>query len=169
MRDIFSAIREVILTVSGVDEVIEANPNAHSPKGTYATVMIAQSARPTSMGTVSQKIINDGRDMTVTNKYPVVWECTVNFYRGDAFGNASKLLRMQYLPVIADYFLERGIGLVDCSNLNNLTALQSSNFEQRAVITISLVTWEEISQDVGVILSCSGSVQYENGKTLQTF
>lgn len=167
--NVFQALRPFVMLVTGVPECIEANPNAPAPKGEYASVLIAQSASPQSRGRLSQVVSEDGRDMTITNRYPVVWEVTVNFWRGDALERAAKLVRAQYLPASSDALLAAGVGIVDCSPVQNLTALQSSNFEPRAVVTLSVTTWEEVSQTVGVIQDVAGSVHQEDGKPLSVW
>lgn len=169
MTELFSVLRRIIMRVTGVPECVYANGNGIMPTGEYATLLIAQSGSPQSMGYIKQKVSQDGRDVTTTNVYPVSWEVTVNFWRGKAFERASKLLRMQNLPLVTDELNAAGIGLVDCSQVINLTALQSQSFEQRAVVTLTVTTTEEVSETVGVILFCKVGVQDESGNTLEEF
>lgn len=168
MIEIFRSLSSIIQTVTGVKDVILANPNNPSPSGAYASILIAQSASPTSSGTLKSKVSDDQMNVEITNRYPVVWECTINFWRGDAIANASKLVRAQYLPIVSDTLLSKNMGWVNCSDVINLTALQSSNFEQRAQVTIKITTFEEVKQTVNTILSAKISFENEQSQLLQT-
>lgn len=166
--EIFEAIKKVVERLTGV-QAFSANQNDISPRGAYATILVMQSAVATSRGTVKQKIINDGNDAVVTARYPVTWTVTINFWRGKAIENATRLMNIFYLPATSDELLASGVGLVNCSNVQNLTALQSKSFEERAVITLTLTTFEEISEQVGVIRKFGISVENEDGKELAKY
>lgn len=166
--EIFEAIKKVVERLTGV-QAFSANQNDISPRGAYATILVMQSAVATSRGTVKQKIINDGNDAVVTARYPVTWTVTINFWRGKAIENATRLMNIFYLPATSDELLASGVGLVNCSNVQNLTALQSKSFEERAVITLTLTTFEEISEQVGVIRKFGISVENEDSKELAKY
>ena len=166
--EIFEAIKKVVERLTGV-QAFSANQNDIAPRGAYATILVMQSAVATSRGTVKQKIINDGNDAVVTARYPVTWTVTINFWRGKAIENATRLMNIFYLPATSDELLASGVGLVNCSNVQNLTALQSKSFEERAVITLTLTTFEEISEQVGVIRKFAISVENEDGKELAKY
>ena len=72
------------------------------------------------------------------------------------------------LPSVAWDLFKNKIGWGGTEPVNNLTALQASNFEQRAQIVIKL--WYETSNidDVNNILSASAIVDDEKARTLQT-
>lgn len=166
--EIFEAIKKVVERLTGV-QAFSANQNDIAPRGAYATILVMQSAVATSRGTVKQKIINDGNDAVVTARYPVTWTVTINFWRGKAIENATRMLNLFYLPATSDELFAKGIGLVNCSTVQNLTALQSKSFEERAVITLTLTTFEEISEQVGVIRKFGISVENEDGKELAKY
>lgn len=166
--EIFGAVKKVVERIVAVP-AFSANQNDIAPRGAYATILVMQSAVATSRGTVRQKIINDGNDAVVTARYPVTWTVTINFWRGKAIENATRLLNLFYLPATSDELFAKGIGLVNCSNVQNLTALQSKSFEERAVITLTLTTFEEISEQVGVIRKFGISVENEDGKELAKY
>lgn len=168
MNNIFQTMMDVVQDVTGVP-VILANQNAISLSGEYATILVVQSGEAESRGEVRQKLSEDGRDVTVTVKYPVTWNVTVNFFRGNAVANAAKLQRIHYLPKTSDKLLVAGIGFVTASSVLNLTDLQSKNFEQRAAITLTLTTFEEVEETVGVILEAGGDVCDESSNVVQKF
>lgn len=163
--NIFESIKEIVERLTGVP-AFAANQSDISPRGAYATIMPVRSAVATARGIIKQKVVNDGNDIIVTAHYPVTWEVTINFWRGNAIANATRLLNIFYLPNTSDILFSKGIGLVNCSNVMNLTALQSKSFEERAVITLTLTTFEEISEQVGVIRRFGISVEDEEGKEL---
>lgn len=165
MRDMFPAVEALVRQLSGVDMVIEANQNVKAPSGAYASVLIAQTVQGRSSGRVRQEILDDGRIKYIT-RYPVTWEVTVNFWRGTALESATLLQRIQYLPSAHDGLLAQGIGLVSVSPVTNLTALQSSSQEQRAVTAITLTTYEEVSEVVNPIEHVSVRVEDDMKRVL---
>lgn len=165
MRDMFPIVAALVRQFTSVDMVIEANQNVKAPSGAYASVLIAQSAQGRSAGRVRQEILKDGLIRYVT-RYPVTWEVTVNFWRGTALESAAMLQRIQYMPSAHDGLLAQGIGLVGVSTVTNLTALQSSSQEQRAVTTITLTTYEEVFEDVNPIEHVSVRVEDDMKRVL---
>lgn len=165
MRDMFPVVADIVRRITHVDMVIEANPNAPAPSGAYASILIAQSMQARSAGRVKRETLDDGRIRYVT-RYPVTWEVTVNFWRGTALASASALQRIQYMPSVHDGLLAAGIGLVSVSPVTNLTALQSSSQEQRALTTITLTTFEDVEEVVNPIERVSLRVEDEEQRLL---
>ncbi len=168
-EEVFSILREVILSVTGVEECIQANPNGQAPKGEYASVMVSDQVVPQSRGSVYQKVDEEAGTMEYKTKYPAVRQVTVNFWRGKAIDRATKLTRIHYLPAISDHFLAAGIGISEVSSVQNLTALQSNQMEERAAVTMSVVTMEEVSETVGIIKRLNGIVVDEKNREIHKF
>lgn len=166
--ELFIPIKELVERITGVS-AFAANQNDIAPTGAYATILSVRSAMATSRGIIKKKVVNDGNDIVFTARYPVTWEVTINFWRGKAIENATRLLNIFYLPATSDELFAKGIGLVNCSNVMNLTALQSKSFEERAVITLTLTTFEEISEQVGAIRKFAISIENEEGKELARY
>lgn len=166
--ELFIPIKELVERITGV-HAFAANQSDIAPTGAYATILPVRSAVATSRGIIKQKVVNDGKDIVCTVRYPVTWEVTINFWRGKAIENATRLVNIFYLPATSDELFAKGIGLVNCSNVMNLTALQSKSFEERAVITLSVTTFEEISEQVGAIQKFAISVENEEGKELARY
>ena len=148
---VYKALRQIVLKLTGVDECLLADQNTPAPSGTYATIRVAESIRPTSQGEVYRSYNKESRTITERIKYPVIYSATVNFYRGDAQRNASQLINCSRLSTIHDILLRNGLGWVDTDPVQNLTALQSNEQEQRAVIVIRLVGTQIISETVNTI------------------
>ena len=149
--EVYKALRQIVLKLTGVDECLLADQNTPAPSGTYATIRVAQSIRPASQGEVIRSYNKESRTVTERIKSPVIYSATVNFYRGDAQRNASRLVNCSRLSTIHEILLRNGLGWVDTDPVQNLTALQSNEQEQRAVITVRLVGTQIISETVNTI------------------
>ena len=168
-EEVFTVLRDVILSVTGVEECIQANPNGQAPAGGYASVLVSDHVIPQSRGSVYQKVDEAAGIMEYQTKFPAVRQVTVNFWRGKAVDRAAKLTRIHYLPAVADRLFAAGIGIADVSAVQNLTALQSNQMEQRAAVTMSVVTMEEVSETVGIIKHLNGIVVDEKNRKIQHF
>lgn len=138
---LFDLMRPIIMTVTGVPECIQADPNAPAPIGPYASVRTKQSINQRGQANNYQRLVPNGpwTDIEKDARAQVVAQCSINFYRGDALDYAERLHQANRRPdVQRDLFLG-GVGWRNTSAVNNLTALQSENFEQRAHIDIYLM------------------------------
>lgn len=140
-EELFDIIRPVILTVTGVPECIMADPNAPAPDGAYASVRTQQGLSQRGQANNYQRLIPNGpwTDVEKDARAQVIAQCSVNFYRGDALRFASKLFQANKRPDIQAHLFNNSVGWNRTSAVNNLTALQSDNYEQRAQIDIFLM------------------------------
>lgn len=165
--ELFQILRPHIMRVSGVPECILADPNAQAPKGEYASVRPTQAVRQRGQANI---YVSDqpGNLIRTDVRAQIIADCEVNFYRGSALARARSLIECHKRPDVAWDLFRHKIGWGSTEAVNNLTALQASNFEQRAQITIKL--WYETSNivDINNILSASATVADENGQTLQS-
>lgn len=148
---VYKALRQIVLKLTGVNECLLADQNTPAPSGTYATIRVAESIRPTAKGGVFRYYDKKNRTVTEQIKSPVIYSATVNFYRGDAQRNASRLINCSRLSSVHEILLRNGLGWVDTDPVQNLTALQSNEQEQRAVIVVRLVGQQIISETVNTI------------------
>lgn len=137
-NDIFAALRPHILNVTGVSECILADPNGPSPDGAYASVRPRQSIRERGQANI---IMTDGANDTIVYEIraQIVASCEINFFRGEAMQYAEMLKECHKRPDVCWPLWEAGIGWGGTEPVNNLTALQASNFEQRAQIIVKLL------------------------------
>lgn len=137
-NDIFAALRPHILNVTGVSECILADPNGPSPDGPYASVRPRQSIRERGQANI---IIHDGANDTIVYEIraQIVASCEINFFRGEAMQYAEMLKECHKRPDVCWPLWQAGIGWGGTEPVNNLTALQASNFEQRAQIIVKLL------------------------------
>jgi len=137
-NDIFAALRPHILNVTGVSECILADPNGPSPDGPYASVRPRQSIRERGQANI---IMTDGANDTIVYEIraQIVSSCEINFFRGEAMRYAEMLKECHKRPDVCWHLWKAGIGWGGTEPVNNLTALQASNFEQRAQIIVKLL------------------------------
>lgn len=171
-NEIFAALRPHILNVTGVSECILADPNGPSPDGAYASVRPRQSIRERGQANI---IMTDGANDTIVYEIraQIVASCEINFFRGEAMQYAEMLKECHKRPDVCWPLWQTGIGWGGTEPVNNLTALQASNFEQRAQIIVKLlyeavntVTVNNILHVPFTIGEGMDQVYFENG-TLQ--
>ena len=171
-NEIFAALRPHILNVTGVSECILADPNGPSPDGAYASVRPRQSIRERGQANI---IMTDGANDTIVYEIraQIVASCEINFFRGEAMRYAEMLKECHKRPDVCWPLWQKGIGWGGTEPVNNLTALQASNFEQRAQIIVKLlyeavntVTVNNILHVPFTIGEGMDQVYFENG-TLQ--
>lgn len=164
-EEIFDVLREIVLTVTGVPECILANPNAPGPAGEYAAIQPQQTISERGQATIN-RIVKPGALMDVEIRAKIACTAWVNFYRGDTRTTAAKLKQCNKRPDISALLFEKNLGWVGTGPVNNLTALQSENYESRAQISINL--WYETSDitEINTIERINGTVEYEDGATV---
>ena len=170
-NDLFQILRPVIqqLTGLGPGNVILADQNnASSPKGPYCTIRPRQSVRQRGQANLSVRTIGPLHDVETTVRRQIVCSCSIQFFRGEARQFAELVAEMNKLPSVQMAFMRAKVGWGGASAVNDLTALQAANWEQRAQVTVDL-WYETTSVDVvNAILSAEVQVQNENGRVLQT-
>lgn len=164
---IFSALREIIMCVTHCSDCIEANPNALAPKGTYATIqVVSQTVGNNAAQVLQSEIDEETGDMLKCIEYPATWEVTVNFWRKGSVKMANAMQNLHYVSNVQYILKKNKIGIWKTSPVTNLTALQSSNYEERAVITLTIVGTMKICDRVGFIKSTSFSVEDRKAREL---
>lgn len=166
-NEIFQIMRPIIMTVTGVPECILADPNAEAPNGAYASVRPRQSV--SERGQANIYTSDQPNDMVRTEiRSQIVCRCEINFWRGEALRYAELLKECHKRPDVAWTMFKHKIGWAGTEAVNNLTALQSNNYEQRAQLVIKLYYETSQTVDFNNILSASLSVQNEKAKVLRT-
>lgn len=166
-EQLFAILRPIIMTVTGVPECILADQNAKSPTGEYASIRPRQSV--TQRGQAHIYPVNKVGDLvTVDVRAQVIATATVNFYRGDAMARVERLQECHKRPDISMNLFRAGVRWLGTSAANNLTALQSVNWEQRSQISIRLGYEVSNINDINNILSASVIVENEDGVVLGT-
>ncbi len=162
--ELFNIMRQIVLIVTGVPEVILANPNAPSPKGEYASIKPKQSISQRGQANIHRKTSTTSQSQDEDVRAQIIAECSINFYRGDsARDRAERLFQCNKRSDISALLFRNGLGWNREGPINDLDALQSNNWEQRAQISI-FVMYETTSEiTINSIESAEWEIQYENG------
>lgn len=166
-EQLFAILRPIIMTVTGVPECILADQNAKSPTGEYASIRPRQSIDQRGQAHI-YPINKVGDLVTVDVRAQVIATASVNFYRGDAMARVERLKECNKRPDVSIDLFKAKVRWLGTSAANNLTALQSVNWEQRANISIRLGYEVSNINDINNILSASVIVENEDGEVLET-
>ena len=165
--EIFAVLRPIIMRVTGVPECILADPNAPAPNGAYCSVRPRQGIRERGQANVYNRNV-PGNFVRTEVRAQIIATCDINFYRGNAQEYAEKLMQCNKRPDVSMDLFKAKLGWGGTDAINNLTALQSANYEQRAQITVRLMYETSDIVDINNILSASVAVSDENANILQT-
>ncbi|BAM68845.1 MAG: Phage protein [Edwardsiella phage MSW-3] len=166
-EQLFKLLRPIVMTATGVPECILADPNAQAPHGPYAALRPRQTVSQLGQADIIDKNA-PGDQVRTTVRSRIVCTCVVNFYRGEARMYAERLRNCNKLPSISAKLFKAGLGWAGVGNINDLTALQSANFEQRAHVEFTVWYTTDLVDEVNNILSAEVQLQNETGATIQT-
>lgn len=168
--EFFAKIRPVILLATGVPECILADQpgpgSIPAPSGPYATVTPRQSVIERGQANIIMRDI-PGDLVEYDIRAQIMCACSVNFYRGEALMFAEMLKQANKRPDVSALLYKANIGWNMADAVNNLTSLQSGNFEQRAQITLRLMYESTSIVEVNNILHASVIVQNEAAQVIQ--
>ena len=167
--DIFQTIRPIIETVTGVSTVVLADPNAPSPSDEYVSVEPKQSISQRGQANIHRSTSMTPESVDIDVRAQVMVEVSLNFYRGNARDRAERLLQANKRSDVSAILFKAGLGWNRENAINNLTALQSNNFEQRAQLSIFLMYETTDPFVINSIESVAVSVENENADVLETF
>lgn len=173
-EELFNILRPIVLSVTGVPECILANQKrpdgsqVPAPTGEYAAIQPQQTVTQRGQADI-KRVAKPGALMDVEVRAKIACTAWVQFYRGDTRSYAQRLHQCNKRPDISALLFKNNLGWSGTSAVNNLTALQSENFESRAQIAINL--WYETSDpiEINTIERISGEVQYEDGTVVATW
>ncbi|WJV25915.1 MULTISPECIES: phage neck terminator protein [Pseudomonas] len=171
-EELFKKLRPIVMLATGVPVCLLADqggPGSMSaPKGAYATITPRQYVGERGQANViSRDIPGDLVEFEV--RAQIMCSASINFYRGEALMYAERLKQANKRPDISMMLFKAKIGWNSADGVNNLTSLQSANFEQRSQITLRLM-YEAISlSEINNILSVEVALENEKAQVLQTF
>lgn len=165
---IFDVMREIIILVTGVPECILDNQNAPSPSGEYCAVQPKQSVTQRGQANIEYASAPGSIDMTQTIKSQMVAVCSINFYRGAALDYATLLAQANKRSDVSQILYRAGLGWLEVVSINNLTALQSEQWEPRAQISIRLGYEIEQTVTINTIERIPYSAENDDGDVLST-
>lgn len=174
--DLYTLVHTIITTVTGLDggHVIPADDNEQSPSGAYASIKIGASRGQrgqanivTSNTALVSSPIGDVRDVDHDIRPQLTVDVAINFYRGSAIENATKLFQANKRPDISAILYAAKVGWRNAGAINDLTALQSKEREERSQITLTLMYEGSQTVTTNAIYQVTIAVENENGDTLQ--
>lgn len=171
-EELFEVLREIVITATGVPECDLADQpgpdTMPAPDGPYATITPRQSVGERGQANIITRDVA-GDQVEVDVRAQIMCAASVNFYRGEALMYAERLKQANKRPDISTMLFKAKIGWNGADAVNNLTSLQSANFEQRAQITLRLMYETSSLPVVNNILSAEVSLQNEKAQVIQTF
>lgn len=165
--EIYTVMRQIVMKVTGLKQVYLADQAVQAPSGTYATIRVAQGVQPMALGTVRRTYDKEKQTVTETVSCPVRYDIPVNFYRAGAMDYAPMLINCSRLSGVHALLLSKRLGWAGSDPVQNLTALQSSEQEERAVIVVHLVGEKKVSETVNTIEAARIIVEDEKTNVLR--
>lgn len=166
-EQLFAVLRPIVMSVTGVPQCIMADQNGSSPAGEYATIRPRQTVVERGQANIYDKNI-PGDTVESDVRAQVIATASVQFFRGRAQERAELLKQCNKRPDVSVALFQAKIGWLGTDAVNNLTALQSANWEQRAQINIRLMYEVNNIAQVNNILFASLSFENEDGEVIQT-
>ncbi|MNC14510.1 hypothetical protein D3C75_622890 [compost metagenome] len=171
-EELFKKLRPIVMLATGVPECVLADQTGPgsmlAPNGAYATITPRQYVVERGQANVTSRDI-PGDKVEFDVRAQIMCSASINFYRGEALIHAERLKQANKRPDISMMLFKSKIGWNSTDGVNNLTSLQSANFEQRAQITVRLM-YEAISlSEINNILSASVALENEKAEVIQTF
>lgn len=171
-EELFAKLRPIVMLATGVPECILADQSGPgsmpAPKGAYATITPRQYVGERGQANVKSRDI-PGDKVEVDVRAQIMCSASINFYRGEALMYAERLKQANKRPDVSMMLLRAKIGWNSTDAVNNLTSLQSANFEQRAQITIRLMYETSSLPAINNILSVEVALQNEKARVIETF
>lgn len=171
-EELFQILRPIVVNVTGVSQVILANQSTIAPTGEYCTIEPFSNLTQLGRGHLKRESIPavDGdlnfEDLRETLTVSIEAAVSVNFYRGNAQDYAHKLMFCDQRSAVSDYLFEKGVGWMGTDTVNNLTLLNSGQYEQRSQINIR-VRFKQDQQDFSqAIYAASWSFEDEYANKL---
>lgn len=171
-EELFKKLRPIVMLATGVPECLLADQigpgSMPAPKGAYATITPRQYVGERGQANVTSRDV-PGDQVEFDVRAQIMCSASINFYRGEALMYAERLKQANKRPDISIMLFKAKIGWNSTDGVNNLTSLQSANFEQRSQITLRLM-YEAISiSEINNILSVEVALENEKAQVLQTF
>lgn len=171
-EELFAKLRPIVMLATGVPECIladQAGPGSMpAPNGAYATITPRQSVSERGQANIITRDV-PGDQVEVDVRAQIMCAASVNFYRGEALMYAERLKQANKRPDVSVMLFKAKIGWNGADAVNNLTSLQSANFEQRSQITLRLMYEASSLPVVNNILSATVALENESAEVIETF
>jgi hypothetical protein len=171
-EELFQILRPIVVNVTGVAQVILANQSTKAPTGEYCTIEPFSNLTQLGRGHLKRENIPavDGdsnfEDLGETLTVSMEAVMSVNFYRGNAQDYAQKLMFCDQRSAVSEYLFENVVGWMGCDPVNNLTMLNSGQYEQRSQMNIRVRFKQEQTDSIQAIYEASWIAEDENANEL---
>lgn len=170
--ELFAKLRPIVMRATGVPECILAEQpgpgQVPAPSGPYASITPRQSVSERGQANVIASDI-PGDLVRYDVRAQIMCSVSANFYRGEALLYAERLKQANKRPDISVMLFKAGLGWNGADAVNNLTSLQSANWEQRSQITLRIMYETSSLPEVNNILSASVIMEDEKARVLEEF
>lgn len=173
-EELFTVMRDIVLTVTGVDACILDDQNAPSPSGEYCVIEPFSNIRQIGRGATNQTEVvaqDDPEYNDIEESITSLLEAKVdiNFFRGDARLLAQKLMFCDQRSDVYETLYTNGVFWMRTDAVNNLTVLNSATYEPRAQISIYVRFEQTQTATVKQIYTVPFALENENGIELLSF
>lgn len=165
--ELFDVLRKIVLAVTGVESIL-ADQNQQAPKGEYASIRPRQSVRERGQANIIQTNVVNNR-VKGEVRAQIICTASIQFWRGNALQSAEKMHQCNKRFDVNDLLLRNKLGWGGTDAVNNLTALQADNEEQRAQINVRLWYEARNESEVNAIIRADVIIQNEKAQELQRF
>jgi hypothetical protein len=166
-EELFALLAPIIMEATGVPEVMLADDKGGSPKGEYASLFPRQTVAERGQANIYRRDKPDNKVETEV-RAQIIATCSVNFFRGNAHMYAERLKQCNKHPNISMMLKRAKLGWNGADSANDLTTIQSANWEPRAQINIRIMYEAKTFSEINNILSARVIIENEKAQTLQT-
>lgn len=164
-EQLFQILRPHVIAVSGCSEVILAAQNKNAPKGSYGSIQVRYRETEYGQGIINYRDVPDDKvEIDVRPQLEIT--CVVEFFRAGAKKFAENLKQMNRREDVAWGLFANKMSIRNMENVMDLTALQSSNYEERSRIEFVLLMEGSSKIVVNNIKQVWVSAQNEDGDEL---
>jgi hypothetical protein len=174
---LYLLVQSIVVLVTGLpgESVIPGDDNQPAPSGPYAAIKVGANRSPRGQANISktnvgpvESPIGNVFDVEHEIKAQLKVDVSINFYRGGSIENAALLIEANKRPDVSAALFQSSVGWGGASAINDLTALQSKEREERSQITLTLMYEGSQKVETNAIYSVPVSVENENSDTLET-
>ena len=179
-NELYEIIRPIVIAVTGVPQVILADPNRQAPSGVYITVEPQQTVDERGQANVIRTNVPSTTpvgldDVQVDVRAQVIAQCSINvFTRKTGKTNpgaryiAGKLKQADKRPDVMASLINANVNWLRTSAVQNLSALQSRKWDSRAQIDIFLGYETSDVTTINAIYQTSWAIEDDKANTLET-
>lgn len=166
--ELFHFFRPLLIRVTGVPEIILADPNAPAPQGSYGALRIDDHSRQFGQA-IQRQVVTDKKTIVTEIDRQLVRSMTINFYRTGALEYAHKIAEFQKFPSVIDEMKRKRIGVDYVGPVQNLTTLFAGVHEERTSVNIDVWHNSVITDEVNTIEHANLTIEDEKARKIAQF